>query len=181
MEQEPAQKLVDGKRHQTFLVFVNGIAPTESNAAIVEGDEAVVGDSHAMGVLAEIAKRMLRTAEGTFCVHHPWGAEQRTKPSRKRLRILQRGECSVEGEFVLRVQILEALHELAPEHFFENLDGQEESLLRVDPPGVVRSQTAGGNHTVNVRMMLEFLIPGVQDTEESDLRAETLRIAGDLE
>jgi hypothetical protein len=26
-------------------------------------------------------------------------------------------------------------------------------LLRVDPSGVVRSQTAGGNHTVDVRMM----------------------------
>jgi hypothetical protein len=46
---------------------------------------------------------------------------------------------------------------------------------------VVRSQTAGGNYAVYVRMMLEFLIPGVQDAEESDLRAETARIAGDLE
>ena len=33
---------------------------------------------------------------------------------------------------------------------------------------------------MNVRMMLEFLVPCVQDAEESDLRAEVLRIAGDL-
>ena len=39
----------------------------------------------------------------------------------------------MEAEFVLRVQIFKALHELAPEHFFENIDGQEESLLRVNP------------------------------------------------
>ena len=34
---------------------------------------------------------------------------------------------------------------------------------------------------MNVRMMLEFLVPGVKDTEESDLRAEALGIAGDLD
>ncbi len=31
-----------------------------------------------------------------------------------------------------------------------------------------------------MRVRLELLIPGVQDAEESDLRAEVLRIAGDL-
>ena len=43
-----------------------------------------------------------------------------------------------------------------------------------------QGQTAGGNDTVNVRMMQEFLVPGVKDAEESDLRAEVLRIAGDF-
>jgi hypothetical protein len=32
-----------------------------------------------------------------------------------------------------------------------------------------------------VRVQLKFLIPGVKDAEESDLRAEVLRIAGDLD
>jgi len=45
---------------------------------------------------------------------------------------------------------------------------------------VVQSHTAGGNHTMNMRMSLEFLIPSVEDAEEPDLSAETLRIAGDL-
>ena len=44
-----------------------------------------------------------------------------------------RSQRAVEAEFVLRVQRLEAIHELAPEHFFENIDWQEELLLRVDP------------------------------------------------
>ena len=46
---------------------------------------------------------------------------------------------------------------------------------------MVQRQTAGWNHTVNVRMMQEFLVPGVKDAEESDLGAEALGIAGDLE
>src|SRR5277367_5583157 len=131
-----------------------------------------------MRVLAEIAKRVLRAAERAFCVDHPWGAEQRTKPGREGLRILQRGKCSVEAEFVLRMQFFEAIHEFAPEDLFENVDWQEELPLRVDPSRVIRSQTAGGNHTMNVGMMLEFLVPGVEHAEESDLRAEMLRIAG---
>ncbi len=82
-----------------------------------------------MGVLAEIAKRVLRTAERAFRVNHPWGAEQRTKPRRERLRILKWGERPVETKFVLRMQLFEAIHKLAPEHFSENIDRQEEFPL----------------------------------------------------
>ncbi len=46
--------------------------------------------------------------------------------------------------------------------------------------GMVRGQTAGWDNTVNVRMMLEFLVPAVEDADETDLGAETFRIAGDL-
>ncbi len=75
-----------------------------------------------MGVLAEIAKCMLRAAKRTLRINHPFGTKQRSKPGRERLRILKRGECSVEAEFVLRMQFVEAIHELAPEHFTENID-----------------------------------------------------------
>ncbi len=180
VQQESAQELVGPQRHQTFLVFVSGIAPAESDDAIGKCDEAMVRDGDAMGVLAEVAKRMLRTAKRTFRVNHPLGAEQWTKPCRKCLWILKRGERSVETEFVLRMQSFEAIHKLAAEHFSENIDRQEESLLRVNPPRMVRGQTAGWNNTVNVWMMLEFLVPGVEDAEEPDLRAEALGIAGDL-
>jgi hypothetical protein len=78
------------------------------------------------------------------------------------------------------MQFPQTIYELAPEHFTENIDRQEESFLRVNPPGMVQRQTAGGNHTVNVRMMLKFLVPGVKDAEESNLGAEALGIAGDL-
>jgi hypothetical protein len=44
----------------------------------------------------------------------------------------------VEVEFVLGMQRSESFHELAPEHFFEHIHWQEELLLRVDPPRMVR-------------------------------------------
>ena len=133
VQQESAQEFVDRQSHLSLLVLMSGIAPAESNDAVGERDEATVGDCHTMGVLAEIAKRMLRTAKGAFRVNHPFGAEQRTKPRRERLRILKRGECSVEAEFVFRMELFESIHELAPKHFFEHINRQEELLLRVDP------------------------------------------------
>src|ERR1035441_1448460 len=62
-----------------------------------------------MSVLAKITKGVLRAPERAFCVNHPVGAEQRAKPRGEGLRILQRGECSMEGDFVLRRQRLEAI------------------------------------------------------------------------
>src|ERR1035438_10355293 len=84
VQQESAQKFVDSQRHQTLFVLVSGIAPAESDDAVGECDEAMVRDGDAMGVLAEVAKRMLRPAEGTLRVHHPWSAERRTKPGGER-------------------------------------------------------------------------------------------------
>jgi hypothetical protein len=180
VQQVSTQEFIDRKRHETLFVLVGGIAPTKCDHAIGQLDESMVGNRHTMGVLAKITKRVLGAPEWAFCVNHPVGAEKRAKPRGEGLRILQRGEGSMEGDFVLRVQRFEAIHELAPEHFFEYVNRQKEVLLRVDPPRMVWRQTAGGNHAMNVRMMLELLIPGVEDAEEPDLGAETLRIAGDL-
>src|SRR5258706_494459 len=99
-----------------------------------------------MGVLAEIAKRVLRAAERAFRVNHPWGAEQWTKPRRERLRILKCGKCSVETKPALGMQFPQAIHKLAPKYFPENTNRQEETPLRVDPPGLARSQTFRREH-----------------------------------
>ena len=47
--------------------------------------------------------------------------------------------------------------------------------------GASERQSAGGHDTVHVRVMFEFLIPGVEHTEEADLGAEMLGIASDFE
>ena|SRR5436190_4090462 len=137
VQKESAQELVDSQRHQTLLILVSGIAPAESDDTVGERDQAMVRDRHTMGVLAEIAKCMSRASKRTFRVNHPLGAEQRTQPGCERLRIRKSGECSVETEFVFRMQFPQAIHELAPEHFTENIDRQEESFLRLNPPRMV--------------------------------------------
>jgi len=137
MEQEPAQELIDGQRHQALFIFVSRVAPAEGDDAVGKSDEPMIGDGHPMGVLAEIAERMLRAAERAFGVNDPWGAKQRAKPCCESLRILKRGESSAEAEFALCVEFSEAVHEFTAKHLFENTDRQEELLLRVDPSRLI--------------------------------------------
>jgi hypothetical protein len=46
---------------------------------------------------------------------------------------------------------------------------------------VVRSEAAGGEHAVDMGMMLQALVPGMEHAEEADLGAEVAGIASDLE
>ena len=43
----------------------------KGDLAIGKGDQAMVGDGHAMGVAAEILQDILGATEGTFQVDHP--------------------------------------------------------------------------------------------------------------
>jgi len=70
--------------------------------------------------------------------------------------------------------------ELAAEDAAEHADGKEEGSPGRDPARVVRSEAAGGDYTVGMRMKLQALIPAVQDAEEADLGAEMPWIASDF-
>ena len=50
-----------------------------------------------------------------------------------------------------------------------------------DPSGVIRRHPSSSQDTVSVRVKLQTLIPGVQDAEEADLRAQMMWIAGHLQ
>jgi hypothetical protein len=102
-----------------------GGSTCSKNRRIRKGDESMAGNRYAMSVLAEIAKRVLGAAGRAFGVNHPLGAEERAKPGGEGLPILQRGQCSVELNFVFRMQRFEAIHELALEHGLEHIDRQE--------------------------------------------------------
>jgi hypothetical protein len=64
VEQEAAQELVDRKGHQALLVAMGRVSPAKGDLATLQGDEAVIGDGHPMGIAAEIVEDMLRAAEG---------------------------------------------------------------------------------------------------------------------
>jgi hypothetical protein len=62
---------------------------------------------------------------------------------------------------------LESGDELTAEDTAEHHDGKEEGAAGVDPAGVIRSETAGGEHAVDMRVMLQALVPGVEHAEET--------------
>src|SRR6266700_3445388 len=76
---------------------------------------------------------------------------------------------------------LEPGDELAAEHAAEHLNRKEEAAGRADPSGVIRREPSSSQDTVSMRVKLQTLIPGVQDAEEADLRAQVTWVAGHFE
>src|SRR5713101_5888827 len=69
----------------------------------------------------------------------------------------------------------------AAEDTAEHFDGKEERAAGGDPAGVVRSEAAGGKHAVDMGMMLQSLVPGMEHAEEADLGSKMPGIASDLQ
>jgi len=87
----------------------------------------------------------------------------------------------MELELAFTERSLQAGEELAAEDASEHLHRQEEGAAGRDPAGMTRCQSAGSDDTVNVGMMLQALVPGMEHAEEADLRAQVARIARDLQ
>ena len=64
VEQEAAQELLDRQGHQTLLVAVRGVSPAKGDLVALQGDQAVIGDRHAVGVAAKITENMFGATEG---------------------------------------------------------------------------------------------------------------------
>ena len=70
---------------------------------------------------------------------------------------------------------------LAAKNLSQHGNGKKEARMRWNPTRVIERQSASGDHTMGVRVMFEFLIPGVEHTEEADFGAKMLGIASDFE
>jgi|SRR5437660_286306 len=76
---------------------------------------------------------------------------------------------------------LESGDKLAAEDTAEHFDGKEERAAGGDPAGVIWGEAAGGKHAVDMGMILQSLVPGMEHTEEADLGSNVPGIAGDLQ
>ena len=76
---------------------------------------------------------------------------------------------------------LQSADKLTAKNLSEHRDGKKEASVRWNPMRVIEGQSASGDHTMGVRVMFEFLIPGVEHTEEADFGAEMLGITSDFE
>jgi hypothetical protein len=90
VEQEAAQELLDRQSHQTLLVAVRGVSPAKGDLVALQGDQAVIGNRHAVGVAAEITENVFGATEGWFAVDHPVLPEQRAEKGRESLGFRQK-------------------------------------------------------------------------------------------
>ncbi len=120
---------------------------------------------------------MLRTTERRFAIDHPVMAEQLAEPRREDFGMSEPLQVAIEAEPSFAAGALQRSHELAAKHPAQHFDGKKEGVAGVDPVGVIQRESTGGQHTMDMGMMLESLIPSVQHAEETDLGAEKKSLA----
>ena len=86
----------------------------------------------------------------------------------------------MEANLALPEVALQGGDKFAAKDAAEHLDGKEEGVTWLDPVGVIERQSAGGHHTMHVRVKFELLIPGVEHAKEADLGTQMLGIASNF-
>jgi hypothetical protein len=104
---------------------VSGITPAKGNLAIDEGDQAVVGDGHAMGVAAQIVHHVFGAPEGTFQVDHPILSMEGPQPSGEDLGLRQELQVTLEDELAILESLFESVDELAAKNFLQHFLGKK--------------------------------------------------------
>ena len=136
-----------------------------------------------MGVAAEITENIFRAAEWPFAVDDPVVAEEFGDEGMKSLRVRKMLQFAMEADFPFGESVLEGILDLSSKDLSEDLLRQKEPVTWIcrHPVLMVERQSAGRDDTVHVGMMLHGLGPGMEHTEESDLRAEAFGVAGDFD
>jgi len=118
-------------------VAVRGVSPAKGDLATLQRDEAMVGDGDTMGVAAQVTENVFRATEGRFAIDHPVLIKQLTQERGENFGLGEKFEISVEAELAVGEGTLESRDELATEDPTEHLDGEKETIARVDPAPVI--------------------------------------------
>jgi hypothetical protein len=98
---EAAEEL-DGRKGEGFFdTAVAVILPAEADAAVIDLQQAVVGDSHAVGVATEIVDDLGGAAERALGVDHPALTASCPQPAAEGLGIGESGQIAKETELIL--------------------------------------------------------------------------------
>jgi len=182
VQKETTQELFGRQSEESFLVFMSGVSPAKRDLVILEGNEPGIGNRNTMGVSAEIAQHLIGSTERRLAVDHPSRPIKLTDQTPKQFGLSQAAKQAVKLELARSVSLLERFEKLAAEDFAENPFWKKKAIIsRAHPMGMIARQTAGSDDAVNVGMMLQFLIPGMENAEESNLAAEALGVCGNFE
>ena len=71
VDQEAAQELIGGDRHDFLLAAVRIVFPAKRDSIILERHQPMVGDGDAVRIASEIVQNMLGTAKGWLGIDDP--------------------------------------------------------------------------------------------------------------
>ena len=95
---------------------------------------------------------MLWATEGRFAIDHPVMPEQLAEPSGEDLGLSEPFQIAIEVEFSFAAGALQGCHELTAKNPAQHFDGKKERVAGVDPVGVIRRESTGWDHAMDMRM-----------------------------
>ena len=91
--------------------------------------------------------------EGRFAIDHPVVPEQLAEPGGEDLGLSELIQIAIEAEFSFAAGALQRSHELAAKNPAQHFDGKKERVAGVDPVGVIRRESTGWDHAMDMGMM----------------------------
>ena len=123
VQKEAPQELVGAQSHRALLTAVGVILPAKGDALLVEVQQAMIGDGHAMGVAAEIAQHLHGATESLLGIDNPVMSVQAADEFCELQRIGESGGGASAAELVAAVETFETSEELTAKNAAENLHG----------------------------------------------------------
>ena len=158
---EATHKLLTRNRHRTPLV-VPGVLVAEGHLAVLDTQDAMVGNGDPMDVASQVRQDVLGALDGRLAVDHPL------------LPAYGIGNPHVRQGFGHQAE------EDAAEDWRQGPD-RHEVVFAGRPPLPVGRQSPTGDQTVDVGMVRQCTAPGVQDGQDADKPADIVRVGRQLD
>ena len=134
-----------------------------------------------MGVRAQVVEDILGAPERRLAINDPIPAEEWTQEGSESFWRGERLQLTVKAQLTFGESAFQSGDELAPKNPSQNRKGKKETATGGEPAVVVGRESSGGDHAMDMRMMLQFLVPGVEHAEEANLGAQMPGMASDFE
>lgn len=138
----------------------------KSDLLSIDRKDAAVRDGDLVGISSEISDRIARSIESLFDVRTPVLPVKSVFESFPSIRILQCCAGRRKNELFLLVQEVQERYIFPFELIPQDSDRNEESRGR-SPDPVVRSEPSSGDDAVHMDMVVQFLVPGVEDLDDT--------------
>jgi len=120
----------------------------EADVSVADVEQTMVGDAHAVGVVAEIGVDLGWTGEGTLGVDDPFFAVERVDQELEGLRVGQMSEGPIGAELPLRVDAFHSGEQLAAKQSRQGFDREEKATAPEGEPFSVQCEASSGNDRV---------------------------------
>src|SRR4051794_6731218 len=179
MEQKSSDELVGGQGHRFGLIVMPIVLPLKSNLIVVDCEQSVIGDGHAMRIAAYVIQHLLWSGERALCVDHPLGSLRSGQELGKTSAVEKSFHCPEQLQLASVEGSLQRFEKKSPEQTGEYAHWQEEARPAGDPSFAVSRGATAGHDTMQVRMEMKVLSPRMEHGEEADLCSQMFRVRRD--